>query len=210
MKKAVFKVGRIEALSDGVFAIVMTLLVLELKLELPQSELSEASFWHHIAEVGEALIAYFMSFLVLGVFWIGQHNQLLFIQRSDRHFAWLNIIFLSLVSLIPFSTGLVSSFFELKSALILYCANLLLIGVMLLLTWNYAYSKKITHENVDKEKHRQVQKIILLGIATYALALCIALFSPLLSVVSIFLMQLFYVFHEGYDLTVNHILDKEK
>ena len=81
---------RIEALTDGIFATVMTVLVLG--LTVPAANLSEPELASQIRAHWPNYIAYAFSFIVLGVYWIGHHNQFHYIKRSDRVFLWVNIL----------------------------------------------------------------------------------------------------------------------
>ena len=95
---------RLAALSDGIFAVAMTLLVLD--LHAPASDLihSEGQLWRALAAMSPQLITYLMSFLTLGIFWHGQQAQLESFASSDRHLSWIQIAFLFAVSIMPFST----------------------------------------------------------------------------------------------------------
>jgi uncharacterized membrane protein len=76
--------GRIEALADGVFAIAMTLLILDVKLPVLEADQARAELPRRLLELWPRLLAYAASFLILGVYWPGHHAHLLFIRRSDR------------------------------------------------------------------------------------------------------------------------------
>lgn len=93
---------RLAALSDGIFAVAMTLLVLD--LHVPASELihGEKELWHTLAEAVPQLISYLMSFMTLGIFWNGQQAQLNSFTRSDRNLSWIHMAFLFGVSIMPF------------------------------------------------------------------------------------------------------------
>src|SRR5450631_4426478 len=101
-------VERLAALSDGIFAVAMTLLVLD--LHVPARELihSQGELWHTLAGATPQLISYMMSFMTLGIFWNGQQSQLNSFTHSDRHLSWIHIAFLFLVSVMPFSTRLLA------------------------------------------------------------------------------------------------------
>lgn len=139
-KTATFEIGkaRIEALSDGIFAIVMTLLILEIRVpDLPPSAPN--------VEVGPALVAlwpkflsYIVTFVSLGFFWVGHHFMYHGIRRADRTLLWLNIFFFMFVSLLPFSTSVLNAFSEAFIAPLFFGANLSLIGWILFFQWYYA------------------------------------------------------------------------
>jgi uncharacterized membrane protein len=139
---------RLAALSDGIFAVAMTLLVLD--LHVPASEVihSQGELWHTLSGAAPQLISYIMSFLTLGIFWNGQQAQLNSFSRSDRHFSWIRIAFLFAVSIMPFSTRLLAEFITYRSVLIAYWANILLLGVVLFGSWRYARRAGLLREEI--------------------------------------------------------------
>jgi len=122
---------RLAALSDGIFAVAMTLLVLD--LHVPASELihSQGELWHTLAGAAPQLISYVLSFMTLGIFWNGQQAQLNAFTRSDRNLSWIHLAFLFAVSIMPFSTRLLAEFISYRSVLIAYWGNILLLGLLL-------------------------------------------------------------------------------
>jgi uncharacterized membrane protein len=111
---------RLAALSDGIFAVAMTLLVLD--LHVPASEVihSQGELWHRFPRRYPQLISYIMSFMTHGIFWNGQQAQLNSFSRSDRHLSWIHMAFLFAVSIMPFSTRLLAGFITYRSVLIAY------------------------------------------------------------------------------------------
>jgi uncharacterized membrane protein len=139
-----FEIGknRIEALSDGIFAIVMTLLILE--IHVPALPPNSAN-----VEVAPALFAlwpkfasYFVAFVSLGFFWVGHHLMYHAIRRADRTILWLNIFFFMFVSLLPFSTSVLNAFSQAFIAPVFFGTNLAVIGWILFLQWSYASSQR--------------------------------------------------------------------
>src|ERR1700737_1299223 len=102
--------NRIEALTDGVFAVAMTLLVLDIKVpELPQPMATD-ELLRQLLALWPKFLSYVISFVILGVYWVGHHVQLSFIRRADRPLLWINILFLLWVALVPFSTALLGEY----------------------------------------------------------------------------------------------------
>src|ERR1041385_165018 len=107
---------RLAALSDGIFAVAMTLLVLDLRVPMhdvrhaehplwdAETWRTESEVWHALGEVGPHFLPYAISFMTLGIFWIGQQTQFNHFAGTDRHLTWIHIAFLAVVSLMPFST----------------------------------------------------------------------------------------------------------
>src|SRR5262249_31212768 len=119
---------RIEALGDGVFAIVMTLLIFDLKL--PEVE-APAALGPALLALWPSFLAFAISFGLLGIYWLGHRAQFQFIQYSDHGLHWLNILILACVSLLPFSTKLLGRYPSERVALAGYGANLIVIGLSL-------------------------------------------------------------------------------
>src|SRR4030095_15950040 len=131
------KTSRVEALSDGVFAIAMT--ILGLNISVPTAEtVSADQLPDALGRVAPQVIVYIISFVNLGVLWVGQHNQYHFIDRADRWFLWINILYLLLISFMPLSTALLGHYPLHRVALVVYGTNLIAATLVLALHWHYA------------------------------------------------------------------------
>lgn len=102
--------GRIEALADGVFAIAMTLLVLDVKVPAVDGSLDAAGFARALWQLGPRFFAFVVSFLIAGVFWLGHHALMHYVRRADRLFMRSNLLFLLFISTIPFSASLLGQY----------------------------------------------------------------------------------------------------
>src|SRR5512140_2005213 len=132
---------RMEALADGVFAIAMTLLVLELKIPDLPSTASGSEIWHAIRHEGPVFFSFLITFILSGAFWY-LHQSLLRLLTELRGslLAW-NILFLMFVSLLPFSTGLLGRFLTHSFAQEVYFGNQFALGMLLVLQWRAARAK---------------------------------------------------------------------
>jgi uncharacterized membrane protein len=139
---------RSKALADGVFAIVMTLLVLELAVPVVMTTSGHDSLAHELLEMWPEFLFYFLSFLILGMYWLIHHFIFDGIIAYDSTLVWLNIFYLMFVSLIPFSTSLFGRYTSEKVTTVFYGVNLLLIFLMGFFMWAYATSK---HRLVSKD-----------------------------------------------------------
>jgi len=135
-----FEIGknRIETLSDGIFAIVMTLLILEFHVpnlppNAPNVEVAPA-----LIALWPKFISYIVAFVSLGFFWVGHHIMYHGIHRADRTLLWLNIFFFMFVSLLPFSTSVLNAFSQAFIAPLFFGTNLAIIGWLLFFQWSYA------------------------------------------------------------------------
>ena len=126
--------SRVEALTDGVFSIVLTLMVFDIRVPIGPPEELAAS----LLALWPKFLVYAISFVQLGIYWAGHRSQFNFIRREDHALRWISLLFLALVALIPFSTQLVGNYLELRIALGIYAANFVALGLVLAWHWRHA------------------------------------------------------------------------
>ena len=124
--------------SDGVFAIAITLLVLNVALPATQPGYVATGLSSALLATVPKLFSYTLSFLVIGAYWMAHQRTFHYIERYDRGLAWLNIFFLLFVALIPFPTSVLGAYGGQLVAVILYAATLAITGLLLSLLWLYA------------------------------------------------------------------------
>lgn len=185
-------VERLAALSDGVFAIAMTILVLDLRVPVAAAVHDEHGLWRALVALAPRLLMYLMSFLTLGIFWVGQQSQLNHLARSNRDLTWLHIAFLFSVGLMPFSTALLAEFFRFRLALLLYWANLLLLGLVLYGSWGCAVRCKVIKDDIQAEVPAAICRRIVIAQSLYAIGAMLCIFGTLWSIAFIVLVQLNY------------------
>lgn len=183
---------RLAALSDGIFAVAMTLLVLDLHTPVAEAIHSESDLLHAIAHLSPRLLMYIMSFLTLGIFWVGQQTQLNHLERSDRNLSWIHLAFLLAVTLMPFSTTLLAEFSERRTALLLYWANILALGAVLYASWGYATRSGLVKGDISSEATAAICRRILIGQSLYAFGALLCVFNTYCSIAFIVLVQLNY------------------
>jgi uncharacterized membrane protein len=186
-------VARLAALSDGVFAIAMTLLVLDLHEPATQLVHSEADLLAGLRGISPSLVAYFMSFLTLGIFWVGQQTQLNSFARTDRDLTWMQLAFLLPVALMPFSTRLLSAFITYRTALLAYWFNIFLLGSALLLSRVYAARRDLFRDDFTAAMRAATLRRILVAQTLYLFGAVLCVFSTYVSIAFIVLVQLNYV-----------------
>jgi uncharacterized membrane protein len=191
-------VERLAALSDGIFGVGMTLLVLDLRTPALEVVHSELGLWAALAATLPQLVMYMMSFITLGLFWVGQQTQLNHLERSDRHLTWINLGFLFSVTLLPFSTKVLAEFYAYKAALIEYWFNLLLLGGGLYCTWGYAVRNKLLKADTPHEVPAAVCLRIIYAQSLYALGALLCVVDTRLSISFIVLVQLYYALAPGF------------
>ncbi len=186
-------IERVAALSDGVFAVALTLLVLDLHAPALELVHSEADLWHGLIALAPRLLVYVMSFMTLGIFWVGQQTQHNHIAHSDRNLAWLNLAFLFAVTLMPFSTTLMAEFITFRLAIVVYWLNILLLGALLLVGWRYARHAGLVSGEADIVIACGIERRILIAQSLYAFGALLCVFDTYLSLGFIGLVQLNYV-----------------
>jgi len=183
---------RIGALSDGLFAIAMTLIVLEIHVPEPASIHSELDLWRALIGLTPRFITYLMSFLTLGIFWTGQQTQLNFLVRADRDLAWIHFAFLASVSLLPLSTTLLAEFIDLRLALFIYWLNIFILGALLYASWTYASHAGLVKDSAPPNLSQAIKRRIVLAQSLYALGAGLCIVSTYWSIALIVLVQLYY------------------
>lgn len=175
---------RLAALSDGIFGIMLTLLVLELKLPEAAEAASNGQLLALLSERALTMLAYLQTFLVSGLFWVAHHWDFEHIKRYDRRLLWMNLIFLLCISLLPFTTPLVSKYGDLSLGWGIYAANMILIGYSMWLTWRYAVAQGFVDPSVAPRVVRSVAMRHLIAPVVFGLSLGMALISPRIAQVS--------------------------
>ena len=153
----------------------MTLLVLDLHGPAVESVHSDGALWLALQHLGPRLLMFAMSFLTLGIFWVGQQTQLNHLERSERSLTWLHLMFLFAVSLTPFSTALLAEFLQYRVALLAYWANIVMLGGTLLITWTCATRGGLVRPDLPAATIQAVRRRIVYAQSFYALgaALCV-------------------------------------
>ncbi|HEY3768292.1 MAG TPA: TMEM175 family protein [Candidatus Angelobacter sp.] len=185
-------VERLAALSDGIFAVAMTLLVLDLRAPAIETIHSERDLWHGLAAIAPRLLMYLMSFLTLGIFWIGQQTQLNYLERSARSLTWMHILFLATICVMPFSTSLLAEFTTYRTALVVYWLNILLPGLALYWSWVCAVGLGVVQPETPPEVLKAVKRRIVIAQALYAFGALLSVVNTYWSIGFIVLVQLNY------------------
>jgi len=170
--------GRMEALTDGIFAIAMTLLVLEVKVpDLPKSAGTD-ELLHKIREEAPALVSFLISFLYCALLWLWHHLAMHFVRHLQLALVWLNLLFLMSISLMPFSCGLLGHFLRNRAAQEIYFANMFIAAALLASQWIVAKQKKLINEDDLMASKVMGQQLMFMPLALAA-GMVAVLFSPL-------------------------------
>lgn len=167
---------RLEAFSDGVFAIAITLLILEIKV--PHAE---HGLWSGLAALWPSYVAFLMSFVVVLIMWVSHHQMLGMIDRVNYRILFANGLLLLTVTFVPFPTAVLAEHLgtpEAKSAVAFYCATFVVNGMV----WNLL-SETITRSGLVRSEIKAAtlaegRKTNLLGLGVYLLAALLAFVQP--------------------------------
>ena len=139
---------RLQFFSDAVFAIAMTLLVIDITVPEVKNA-SGKTLWIALVEDWPALLAYALSFLVISLSWRGHHNKFRFIKRYDARLISINLLLLFFIAFVPFPTSVLSEYGDVAPAVVLYAATVAVITLAQAAAWLYAYRAGLTDESVD-------------------------------------------------------------
>ena len=189
--------GRIETFSDGVFAIAITLLIIEIRV--PHAEGTESLFDEHVQE-WPSYLGYAISFLVIGTVWANHHNRFRLISRSDHILLFLNILFLMCVAFIPFPTALLAEYIqseERTTAVAAYTGTLAVTAIFFTLLWYYAANGyRLVNHNLDPATLQAMTRRYVAGMVLYIIAFALTFASALLSLALVVGLALVFVLPE--------------
>ena len=188
-----FSTGRLEAFSDGVFAIAITLLVLDIALPAGASR-------HLLRSVGDlwpSYVAYVASFSTIGAMWLGHNAITEYLDRVDATFVRINLLLLLFVAFLPFPTRMFAEYIGENSlervAVTFYGATLLLTSTLLLVLWRYAIRKKLVRPNTADEEIEFLTQRLTPGLGGYLVLIVAGLFVPIVAVIGYLAVALYYI-----------------
>jgi uncharacterized membrane protein len=185
--------ARIAALVDGIFAVAMTLLVLDLRLPEGLKMSSDAEVWQQLLELSGRFLTYALSFVVLGIFWIGHHSLFHFVRKVSRGMLWLNLLFLLFITLVPFSTNLLSAHTHLQIPIVVYGINMLLLSLTSLWQLSYlAHHPELTHDQLTPFWIANVRRRISIPVIIVVASIAISFFNPNLAMSAYWLLMVFH------------------
>ena len=193
--------GRIEAFSDGVFAIAITLLIIEIGVPHLEDEPPGTTLPQALVGLWPSYLGYVISFLQIGVIWANHHNRFRFIERSDHGLLFLNILFLMCVAFIPFPTALLAEYLEgtgaeRETAGVIYAGTLAVTAVFFTLLWLYAAANRLLVRHLDPSLVRPMTRRYLLGTVAYLLVFLLAFVNVAASLILIVILALLFVLPE--------------
>lgn len=192
-------VNRVEGLTDALFAIVMTLLVLSIQVPNVADNLVDSELTGKVFELWPQFFSYFLTFAILGFHWVAHHHIYSYFRFATRTLIWLNFGYLMFIALLPFTTDLIGDYPRKQIAVLLYGGNLLLISLFLELQWWYG-SRHARLIDPDTSPHtiRSVTVRTFISPAGFILALAASFISTELSIVVFLLIIVLHVVAHYY------------
>jgi len=192
-KRRELSTGRLEAFSDGVFAIAITLLVLD--IAVPAT--AERHLLRSVVDLWPSYLGYVVSFSTIGAMWLGHNAITEYLDHADATFVRLNLLFLLFVAFLPLPTRLFADFIERESservAVTIYGISLLLTASLLMTLWRYAVRMKLVRPDLDDEEVQLLTQRLTPGLAGYLVLIIAGLFVPLAAVIGYLAIALFYI-----------------
>jgi uncharacterized membrane protein len=185
--------SRIAALVDGIFAVAMTLLVLDLKLPEGVKLRDNAEVWYQLRELTGRFSMYALSFIVLASYWVGHHSLFHFVRRVDRVLLWLNLLFLLFITLLPFSTNILAGHSHLQIPVVIYGTNLFFVSMISLLQLRYlAHHPEFTHDQLTTSWIANVRRRMAIQILMVPVSIIVSFYKPALALNVYWLLLVFH------------------
>jgi uncharacterized membrane protein len=148
---------RMQFFSDAVFAIAMTLLVLEIRLPEDAGE----DLWAALVSIWPSFLAYALSFAIIGLNWVTHHRKFRYITRFDDALLRINLVFLFAVAFLPFPTSVIAEYGDQRAAAVLYAASVASLSLLQLWLWVHAYRAGLMEKEIDEGIYRMVRRNLL-------------------------------------------------
>ena len=188
-----FRTGRLEAFSDGVFVIAVTLLVLDIGVSATAGQ----DLGGAIRGLWPSYLAYVASFSTIGAAWLGHNAITEYLERTDAAFVRLNLLLLLFVSFLPFPTRLVAEYVRQdkaeRVAVTFYGIVLLLTTTLLLVLWRYAVRAKLVRPDLADEEIELLTERLTPGLGAYLVLIVSGLFVPVIAVIGFLGIALYYI-----------------
>jgi uncharacterized membrane protein len=169
--------GRVEAFSDGVFAIAITLLILEIKVPELSHDSPPAALGQALLALWPSFFAFLLSFFAILIMWINHHGLFNLVRRVSPGFLYANGFLLLVVSFVPFPTSVLAKYLDgkaLNAAAAFYCGTFILISVGYNLIWRSMVRGDLLNSEVSEAHVRKISRAYRLGMAVYGLSTLVA------------------------------------
>ncbi len=193
-------IKRIQSLTDAIFAVAMTILILEVRIP---AGLSGADLLHYFSSHSLLdLFIYVIGFITLGVFWVGSHFHHHHLQKTDRVSSWINILFLMFICAIPFSISFIRSYRHEKISIIFFCCNLIIADCLNYAMLIYAWKKHYIQPDYTRDNLNLSIRRILIPIGIYGSAIAISFISTNLALLLFLAPPIMHMLPEKVDKKV--------
>lgn len=204
-KHSVLGKNRVEAFSDGVFAVAMTILVLNLQSPDFYRMIVGIHVQQTISVFLPELVVYILSFVIVGIYWVAHHNTFHYIKRVDRNLLWLNILLLICIVFIPFATALLGQYPGYRASILIYGSTLIVTGLALQLLWSYAtVHHRLVDKNIDPQLVRRATRRNVMAPGIYLLAVLTSFLNLSISLIIFALVPIIYILPGRVDRHWHH------
>jgi len=184
---------RLEALGDGIFAVAMTILVIDLTLPAVKGDYW-TDFLEAVHKLWSGFLCYAISFIVLGIMWFGHRMIFEYIGRTNRYFIFLGVLIYLFVCLVPFSTRFLTEATLKWYAILTYGVNLSLCNLSLFAQWSYGISRpSLLEKELPREVRKEAKRLFLLSPVVYGIAIIFSFFLPQVSIIIFVITPLLYL-----------------
>ena len=189
---------RLEAFSDGVFAIAITLLILEIKIPHHEDIEKYGSLSRYLLNLWPSIFAYVFSFVIIGIYWANHHHLFKLFRKTDHTFNMINVMFLMAISFLPYPTAILGDYItdpsEGKDAVSFYAIGITLPSLFWLTMWLYAIHKgRLIDQKLKPEFVKALTKIFIVSNVIYISAIVVSFFSRNFALAMVIIMTLIYL-----------------
>ncbi len=190
--------SRLEAFCDGVFAIALTLLIIDIKIPATTEINNTTDFWLALKHIAPSIVAFVLSFAIILITWVNHHNGLKLVTKSSPTFIYANGFLLLIVVFIPFPTSLIGEYIltdHAAPAVILYDSLLALQAISWLLVSKAALTSKLAK---NEKSHAEIQlnlKFSYFAFSLYSICSIVAIWFPLSIAIFTFITWIFWLIY---------------
>ena len=185
--------ARLETFSDGVIAIIITIMILALKLPNLDTYSSTPHMMAYLRHLTPYFVTYAFSYMMIGIFWTNHHHMFYLLETTDESLLWQNFLFLFMLSLIPFATALLGANPLIPVSAAIYGLVMLLTTVSFVLMRIYSIRKKLVYRDKDRDIQKKIYKVSIRARTKGIIGSAVYLASIPLSFVSVYIAYVLFV-----------------
>jgi uncharacterized membrane protein len=186
--------ARVEAFSDGVIAIIVTLLIFEVRLPDVPAGASSAEFWNALASLAPKFGSFALSFLAVAIYWVNHHHFFSGVTHTDWKLLWANNLLLFFLAIVPFTTAVLGDHLDQPAAIALYALDLgLAAAAFSLMGWYVLFRGRLVSEQIPDAERRFEFRRSLIGTALYLLSAPLAFLAPAVALALFVILPITYV-----------------